>query len=278
MPYLSVVIPLYNKEKEIKHTIDSVLSQEFVDFELIVVNDGSTDNSLRVVESIKDERIKIVSQANAGVSAARNRGMAEAKGEYVFLLDADDSLLPGAFDVLKRADKTDIIVASFVQTDSNGEITRNVLNKIDGVVNHPYKSYCCHEITLRMGNMFLCRDLLERVGGLRTDMSLYEDLEWNIRLMDSAKVVFSCLDNILEYNRGETGLSRSFKPIEKDFAYIATVKGIDNKYKRRIIGDFVFRRFVRRVISRDWHGVRRIWNNNSWRMLYCLFSCVSRSL
>ena len=87
---ISVVIPLYNKEKSIERTIQSVLSQTYKDYELVVVNDGSTDRSLEVVERMKVERIKVVSQTNVGVSAARNRGVKEAKGEYVAFLDGDD--------------------------------------------------------------------------------------------------------------------------------------------------------------------------------------------
>ena len=81
MPYLSVVIPLYNKEKQIQLTIDSVLAQEFEDYELIVINDGSSDHSPKIVEAIQDERIKLINQPNAGVSAARNRGIKEAVGK-----------------------------------------------------------------------------------------------------------------------------------------------------------------------------------------------------
>lgn len=89
-PFFSVVIPLYNKEKHIQDTINTVLAQTFQDFEIIVINDGSEDNSVKIVKDILDPRIKIVNQPNSGVSAARNRGIKESKGEYIALLDADD--------------------------------------------------------------------------------------------------------------------------------------------------------------------------------------------
>lgn len=90
MPVISVVIPLYNKEHHIKRAIDSVLCQKIQDFELIIVDDGSTDKSAEIVRSINDERIKLIRQENAGVSAARNRGIEEAKADLVAFLDADD--------------------------------------------------------------------------------------------------------------------------------------------------------------------------------------------
>lgn len=80
----SVVIPLYNKELSIKNTIESVLKQTFQDFEILVVNDGSTDNSAEIVEQIDDSRIRLIHQANQGVSAARNKGIEKAKFEYPY--------------------------------------------------------------------------------------------------------------------------------------------------------------------------------------------------
>lgn len=86
----SVVIPLYNKESTIKKTIQSVLSQTYINFELIIVDDGSTDNSLQVVSAFEDARITIIKQCNEGVSTARNNGILSCKREYIAFLDADD--------------------------------------------------------------------------------------------------------------------------------------------------------------------------------------------
>lgn len=86
----SVVIPLYNKENQIKKTLESVLNQTFKDFEVVIVNDGSKDKSVEVVQSFDDPRIRLITQENAGVSAARNRGIQEAKNKWIAFLDADD--------------------------------------------------------------------------------------------------------------------------------------------------------------------------------------------
>lgn len=90
----SVVIPLYNKEDYILDTLNSVLNQEYQNFEVIIVNDGSTDKSLKVVESLVDPRINIFSISNSGAAEARNYGINKSSGIYVALLDADDCWKP----------------------------------------------------------------------------------------------------------------------------------------------------------------------------------------
>lgn len=90
MPFFSIIIPLYNKETFIEKTIQSALNQTFLDFELIIVNDGSTDGSLELVKVFKDRRIKIYTIPNGGVSKARNFGIQKANANLIALLDADD--------------------------------------------------------------------------------------------------------------------------------------------------------------------------------------------
>ena len=87
---ISVVIPLYNKETSIAQSLKSVLSQEYDDFEVVIVDDGSTDGSVGVVGAINDSRIRLIKQKNGGPSKARNTGVKNAKGEWILFLDADD--------------------------------------------------------------------------------------------------------------------------------------------------------------------------------------------
>ena len=95
MPRFSVVIPLYNKEGYILNTINSVLAQTYIDFELIIINDRSTDTSLEIAENIEDSRIQIIQHSvNKGLSASRNTGIKNAKSEYIAFLDADDLWKP----------------------------------------------------------------------------------------------------------------------------------------------------------------------------------------
>lgn len=98
--FFSVVIPLYNKEKDIANTIDSVLAQTHLNFELIIVNDGSTDNSRRVVEQFKDDRIFLYNKSNGGAASARNYGVQKSNAEYIAFLDGDDYWYPDHLETL----------------------------------------------------------------------------------------------------------------------------------------------------------------------------------
>ena len=99
MPVISVILPVFNSEEFIRKAIESVLAQTFEDFELIIVNDGSTDSSKDIIDSFEDDRIRLISQSNQGPGAARNNALRIAEGEYIMYLDSDDWLCHDALEV-----------------------------------------------------------------------------------------------------------------------------------------------------------------------------------
>jgi glycosyltransferase involved in cell wall biosynthesis len=128
-PTLSVVVPAYNAEALLGTCIDSILEQTFPDFELIVVDDGSTDATLSLLRSYaaQDDRVQILAQSNSFAGVARNHGMKHAKGEFLLFLDADDSFAPTMFEKLvERAKDTEadvVVCACQVLDGESGEIT-----------------------------------------------------------------------------------------------------------------------------------------------------------
>lgn len=96
--HVSVIVPLFNKARTVERALRSITAQRFSDFEVIVVNDGSTDDSVARARAVKDERIRIISTANSGPGAARNRGVAESRGKVLAFLDGDDAWLPHYLD------------------------------------------------------------------------------------------------------------------------------------------------------------------------------------
>ena len=115
-PLVSVVIPLYNKERVLLKTLESVRKQIFTNYEVVIVNDGSTDRSLEIIQNYLNNsdqsKIRLISQVNGGVSAARNRGIEESRGKYIAFLDADDEWLPdflsSIYFLLKKYPECDV--------------------------------------------------------------------------------------------------------------------------------------------------------------------------
>ena len=122
----SVIIPAYNAEKFIDRSIKSVLDQNYADFELIIVDDGSTDGTKGQIEQFSDDRIRYVYQENGGVSAARNKGVLESKGEYVCFLDSDDEWKPGHLtllcELIEKYSDCGLYVTGYDIRLSNGEV------------------------------------------------------------------------------------------------------------------------------------------------------------
>lgn len=119
----SIIVPVYNVEKYIHRCIDSILNQTFQDFELILIDDGSPDNSGEICDEYakKDTRIKVIHQKNAGVSSARNKGIEIAKGEYLVFVDSDDEVLPDYIESMNRSE-SDLVISGVKNIASNGEI------------------------------------------------------------------------------------------------------------------------------------------------------------
>lgn len=102
-PFFSVVIPLYNRAAIVGDTIRSVQAQDWQDFEIVVIDDGSRDNPAPAIEAIGDPRVRYIRQDNAGGGAARNRGIEEARGRHIAFLDSDDLFLPGKLSIMAKA-------------------------------------------------------------------------------------------------------------------------------------------------------------------------------
>ena len=96
MPKVSIIVPIYNSEAHLSRCIDSILAQTLTDFELILVNDGSQDNSGKICDNYaqKDSRIIVLHKENGGTSSARNVGLKKSRGEYITFVDSDDTIYP----------------------------------------------------------------------------------------------------------------------------------------------------------------------------------------
>lgn len=181
---ISVIIPLYNKADSIAKALDSILAQTYQDFEVVVVDDGSTDNGATIVEQHKDSRIRLIHQTNAGVSAARNRGIEEALGEYVAFLDADDEWEPQFLEeiiTLQRMYPECRAQATNYIFNSRGVKSSTILRKLPfkgeyGVLTNYFVVASCSHPPVWTSAVCIERKLLQEIGGFPVGVKSGEDL------------------------------------------------------------------------------------------------------
>lgn len=183
MPLFSVVIPLYNKADTIERTLRSVAGQVFRDFEVVVVDDGSKDDGAAIVERFEGlPSLRVICQKNAGVSAARNKGVEEAGGGYIALLDADDEWLPyhlsDAAGVIKSNSDAVIVGCGYKWYGPKG--VYSTASWCSGRKDM-FASYAYYQPT-HTSSIIIRRDAFLDVGGFDSRFSFYEDVQLFFRV------------------------------------------------------------------------------------------------
>lgn len=137
-PHISIIVPVYNTERYLSRCIDSILEQSFRDFELLLIDDGSKDGSGVICDeyAAKDRRVKVFHQANQGVSVARNVGIENAKGEWIYFPDSDDVIMPGALEMMMHMEneRIDFVMCGYEVYDEDGECTYAVATRKQSVM------------------------------------------------------------------------------------------------------------------------------------------------
>lgn len=134
MSMISVIVPVYNAEKTLQQCVDSILSQEFKDFELLLIDDGSKDSSPAICDEYarQDERVHVFHKPNGGVSSARNLGLDNAKGKWVAFIDADDYITEGYFDGISEHDE-DVLIKGYMKFGYNGFVAGREADDLFGI-------------------------------------------------------------------------------------------------------------------------------------------------
>lgn len=193
----SIIIPLHNKELRIYHTIQSLLNQSFQEFEIVIIDDGSTDRSVEIVEKFEDSRIRLIRQKNEGVSAARNKGIEYANYDWIALLDADDYWECAFLEEINTAIKNYPDRSIFVGGASvyrNSQFVRP-LNKLlpkdgqTGLLNY-YEAVAFYGSPINSSNVVLKKSHLYKYGLFEVGQKNYEDFTLWIRLCVHEPVVY----------------------------------------------------------------------------------------
>lgn len=254
----SVVIPLYNKEHTIERAIRSVLSQTVQDFEIIVVDDGSTDDGPQRAARIVDQRIRVIRQENQGVSAARNRGIAEAQYDLIAFLDADDEWMPTFLETIVR------LVASFPQAAvfatsylfckgegiTWGPVLRGlpdppwegILDDYFGLAARSDPPVCSSAVVAR-------KEAIQAVGGFPVGVTAGEDLLTWARLAAHCTIAYASSQQSV-YALAETGNPAGFRQIRSPSSSDPVGDGLC-----MLILDAAHNKALRRYCSR-WYRIR----------------------
>jgi glycosyltransferase involved in cell wall biosynthesis len=218
-PLISIILPAYNAAEVLREAIASVQEQTLTDWELWVVDDGSTDATAALVQQAQqqDGRIHLIQQANQGVSTARNNGVARSQSPYIAFLDADDQWLPHTLSRhFQHLESNPGIGLSFgrveiltPQGDSTGQFSTARLTQLQP------KHFLAENPTTTPSTWMLRRVVWEQVGGFSSEMSYSEDLAWLLRLCCTTNWIIEGIDAVLvRYRTSTSGLSADLYRME----------------------------------------------------------------
>ena len=254
---ISVVIPLYNKDAEIERTLMSVINQSLQPREIIVVDDGSTDSSAdivrRIIERHPEHNIRLISQPNAGVSAARNRGIEEATGEYIALLDGDDGYLTGYIAEVCRLmtyyPESDCFSTGFDIVNHDKRIAAPCPEH-EGEIN-PAVEAMLGGYPIIPSTATIRRSTLQAIGGFPVGMRMGEDQWVWVRLMQSgAKFCFSPM-SLVRYSRTASNRSAAIYRSEQSEHSIAELYNPDGD---RLTNEYIARIGIGKAITQSVRG------------------------
>lgn len=237
--FFSVIVPIYNVEKYLRECVDSILSQTFEDFELILVNDGSKDSSGAICDEYaeKDSRVKVIHKENGGQSTARNMGVKESSGQYAIFIDSDDFFCDNNFfeDVKNKIkENTDIVVFRYCKYYEDGKTDDCGINLSN--VDSSNKITILRELVRRDAFFCSCWSKCTRMSILKDnkiefDISLScEDMDWYYNVVSKAEN-FEIIDKpYVYYRQRENSVTSSFK--KKSITdYLYTIKKWSNEFE-----------------------------------------------
>ncbi len=243
-PFISVVIPLYNKERNIKNTIQSVLNQTYDNYEIIVVDDGSTDNSAKIVKSLSDERIKLIHQQNGGVSKARNKGVQEAQYDYIAFLDGDDfwniiylEMMSKLIIDYPKATLFGMAYNTYFNSSFIPENFKNIPPDFRGIIRNYFESAKQH-LLFWTSAVVIKKESFLHLGGFDERITIGEDLDMWFRIALDFPVAFH--NKPLSYYN----LDADNRAMKRKHDYTNSFLCYTQKYKEREQNNANFRSFI----------------------------------
>ena len=222
---VSIVVPVYNTAEYLPACLDSILAQSFTDFELILVDDGSTDDSLRICEAyaFRDARIRVFHQQNAGVSAARNFGVEQAQGDWLCYVDSDDVVLPAYLqDMLEAADAEDcLVMGNISDSRMKGLITSDVVLEGEAMVRYML-SHNILNLSGPVAKLYNRATLVKYGIRFPQDIHYGEDMLYFLQYLNHIGRVAFRQSELYQVTMRESSLSRGYYSFESEYACFET--------------------------------------------------------
>ena len=198
MPLVTVLMPAWNRERFVREAVDSVLAQTFADFELLVIDDGSTDATAAIVAAVVDPRVRCLREPHRGIGAAMNAGLRAARGRYVARLDSDDVWLPELLAtqvaILEARPEAGVAYARAQGMEADGALTAHVWGMAPRWPDDHLRSMLWGDFTCNITTVAR-RELLERIGGF--DETLIAGEDWDLWLRIAKHARFAFTDRVL---------------------------------------------------------------------------------
>jgi glycosyltransferase involved in cell wall biosynthesis len=251
--FFSIIVPLFNKEKQVIKTVESALNQSYSYFELLIVDDGSTDNGLSMVMELQksDDRIKVFTKPNGGVSSARNYAIQRSTGKFIALLDADDywetSYLKTMNELINRFPECGIYACAYKAVKKNHEII-HCQEIPEGIVDNYFKTILKHRITWTSATV-IRKEAFDKVGYFPLGMHGGEDYFLMSKVAIDYKVAFTPKP-LSSYNMtNSTAFNRIGKPDSNTENWIDLYK--ENAFYRN---EFIAKKAIENGIRHAWGG------------------------
>lgn len=235
MVKFSIIIPTYNRENCIKECINSVLSQTFKDFEIIVIDNFSEDSTFNIIENIKDNRVKAFQIHNKGIIAAsRNKGIKESNGEWICFLDSDDLWLPNKLETcLNYIDKYDMIYHNmYIYTDFQNKSYKKILKGRKLNEKEPYIDQLLNGNACINSSLVIRKSVIDNIGYISEDNMLVgvEDFDYELNIMKYTQNICFINKSLGLYYIGPSGYSFSEKQANRmEYVYKKHLAGITNQ-------------------------------------------------
>jgi len=292
-PLVSVLMPVYNSERYVAEAVESILAQTFVNFEFLIIDDGSSDGSLAILKRYaeKDQRIHLVSRPNTGYVVALNEMLAKAKGEFIARMDHDDVALPERFakqlEYMQQHPECVVVGSRVLLIDSDGDPIREMVD----LFTHEQIDNQLLEGTAEIFHpaVIMKRQAIEKIGGYHYDCQAAEDVDLFLRLAEYGQVI-NLPDVLTKYRQHLSSIGyveqqiqccsadmaannarrrRGLPPLERsniDATYQATVADHYRKWSWWALGDgnvSTARKYALAAVRQQPFSIE------SWRAMYC---------